>query len=236
MFLVKYRVFHPILFKILIRKKFLEKDFDSLVRNYSRKNKDFLFVQIGANDGIKADPIYLYVIKYHWKGILVEPVKYIFEKLKKNYQGIKGLNFENAGIGKKDGYNRFYRLKRMEGQNMPLWYDEIGSFVKSNVLKHKDKMKNIEDYLMVDKVPSLTLISLFKKYKLRKIDLLVIDAEGFDYHIVKQIPFKKIKPSIIVYESRHLSKAQKKECLTLLRKNGYSIMELTDTVAFVPIN
>ena len=84
--LAKHKLFHPLLFKILKKKDYLDEKLDKIMIDYNKKHKDFFFVQIGANDGFKADPIYLYVRKYGWKGILVEPVSYIFEKLKENYK------------------------------------------------------------------------------------------------------------------------------------------------------
>src|ERR1700681_618887 len=62
----------------------------------ARKGK-ILFVQIGANDGIKNDPIHVYVRKYHWNGLLVEPMPDFFNTLRINYMGEDQLWFENAG-------------------------------------------------------------------------------------------------------------------------------------------
>lgn len=235
--LAKHKLFHPLLFKILKKKDYLDERLDKIIRNYNKTNKNFFFVQIGANDGLKADPMYLYVKKYNWKGILVEPVKYIFERLKENYNGTKNVYFENVAIADKDGYKNFYRLKHIKGKDVPLWYDEIGSFLKENVVKHKDKFPDLENYLITEKIRCLTLDSLFKKYNLKKIDFLQIDAEGYDYHIVKQIPFNKLKPKMIRYEDRHLSAEQQEYCKNLLIKNGYEIVKITgDTLAYLPEN
>ncbi len=233
----KHKLFHPLLFLILKRKNFLDKTFDKIIRNYAYNNPNFFFVQIGANDGLKADPMYLYVKKYNWSGILVEPVSYIFEKLKENYRDTKNLFFENIAIGDKNSYKDFYRLKQISHKNVPLWYDEIGSFLKENVTKHKDKFPELENYLITEKIKCLTLSSLFKKYNLKKIDLLQIDAEGYDYHIVKQIPFNKFKPVMIRYEDRHLSLEQKKYCKDLLFKNGYKVIDISgDSFAYLNKN
>lgn len=231
--LAKRRLFYPLLFAILKKKNYLDRKFDGLVTAYSRRHKDFFFVQIGANDGIKADPIYLYTNKYKWNGLLVEPVRYLFDKLKANYKDTPNLAFENAAISEKDGFRDFYRLKRMDGNNAPLWHDEIGSFLKETVLKHKDKIKDFDKYLITDKVRCLSLKSLFKRHNVKKIDLLQIDTEGYDYNILKQIPFNKIKPSIINYEDRHLSQQQKEYCEKLLKKQGYTLIRLLDNVAYL---
>ncbi len=233
LFLAKYKIFYPLLFRILIKKGYLEEDFDKIIKRYSNKNKNLFFIQIGANDGMKFDPTYLYAKKYRWKGILVEPVDYVFGKLKNNYRGFNGLIFENVAIGEKNGFKKFYMLKKSEGEDIPLWYDEIGSFFKENVIKHRDRIKDLDKRLITKKIKVLTLKSLLERHKVNRIDFLQIDTEGYDYHILKQIPFDKIKPSMIVFEDRHLPKNQKEYCQRLLIDNGYTIVRGLDCFAYL---
>jgi FkbM family methyltransferase len=35
--------------------------------------QEFSFIQIGAFDGITADPLHKYITKYGWRGVLIEP-------------------------------------------------------------------------------------------------------------------------------------------------------------------
>lgn len=228
--LVVYKMLYPILLKMIIRKGFFDERFDKIIKEYAKKEKNFFFIQIGANDGIKADPIYLYTKMYGWKGILVEPVKYIFKNLKENYED--GLIFENVAIANKNGFKKFYRLKKIN-DDVPLWCDEIGSFIKKNVIKYEDKIKNLRKYLIIEDIRCLTLKSLLNKHKVKKIDLLMIDTEGYDYNILKQIPFGKIKPKIIIYEDRHFNDVIKKKCQKLLIKNGYTIIRGVDCLAYI---
>jgi FkbM family methyltransferase len=233
MLLARHKFFYPLLFKILAKKNYLEVEFDKRIKDYQQKYKNIFFIQIGANDGMKFDPTYLYVRKYGWKGILVEPVNYVFKKLKKNYEGVRGLIFEDVAIGDKEGFKNFYMLKKSENEKLPLWYDEIGSFSKEHVLKHKNRIKDIDKRITTEKIKVLTLGSLFEKYHVNKIDFLQIDTEGYDQQILKQIPFNKLKPSMIVYEDRHLSKEEKESCQNLLRNNGYTIIRGLDCFAYL---
>ncbi len=231
--LARHPLFYPLLFKILQKKSYLEKKFDSIIQYHAKREKNFFFIQIGANDGMKFDPTYLYVKKYGWKGILVEPVEYIFDKLKKNYRGVSGLQFERVAIGEKNGFKKFYHIQKSEGSNLPLWYDEIGSFYKTNLLRHTDRIPDIEKRIASEEVPVLTFETLLKKYDVSKIDFLQIDAEGHDYHILKQVPFERVKPAIILYEDRHLSEKQKKLCQQLLIKQGYTLVRGVDCLAYI---
>src|SRR3989442_714337 len=59
--------------------------FEGIIEQYSRETHDFFVLQIGACDGVMADPIHKWIKKYKWQGILVEPQKKEFERLKISY-------------------------------------------------------------------------------------------------------------------------------------------------------
>src|SRR5262245_48292496 len=58
------------------------------------------FIQIGANDGLRNDPIREFIVRDAWTGVLVEPLPDVFDLLKKNYSGRAAarLEFVNAAI------------------------------------------------------------------------------------------------------------------------------------------
>jgi hypothetical protein len=76
--------------------------------------------------------------------------------------------------------------------------------------------------------------SLLKKYKPEKIDLLHTDTEGFDFELIKLIPFATLKPQMILYEHQHLTPEDAKACTSLLENNGYTLLVLPegDTFAY----
>ena len=57
---------------------------DRVIEKYNHDN--FFFIEIGAHDGIYVDPIHRFIVKHKWKGILVEPIPYLFELLKRIMQ------------------------------------------------------------------------------------------------------------------------------------------------------
>ena len=211
--------------------------FDHIVSEHANITPDFFFIQIGVADGKSGDPIYKHVLKYKWSGILIEPVRHLFDKLVKTYAGQDNLTFENIAMSDKNGFRDFYRLK--EDDKLKDWQGQLGSFSKKHVLKHREDIPEtaIEKYLTTENVRCITLGELLKKYNVKKIDLLQIDAEGYDYEIIKQLDFDSIKPKIINYEHKHLDKSNRKKCKLLLKKNGYTIFEFfPDTVAFLNLN
>ena len=129
----------------------------------------------------------------------------------------------------------FYRLRETKDK-LPFWYDELGSFREEVVLKHKRSIPDIEDRLVVEKVNCVTLLALMRKHGVRYVDLLQMDLEGYDAHIIKSIDFGVFKPEMIRYENKHLIPSENEACVCLLKHNGYAIMKHDEgnTLAYLP--
>ena len=180
------------------------------------------FLQIGAHDGISDDNIYPFVQKYSWHGVLVEPVKYLFDRLIENYQGHKGLSFENKAIAERDGRRMFHRL-RETADLLPRFYEQIGSLRLDVLLSHRSHIPGIDDYLLQEEVECVSFDTLVKRHKVTHVDLVLIDTEGYDLNILKTIDFTQFRPRLIIYEQKHLSTPDKVEAYRLLRSHGYIV-------------
>ena len=196
---------------------------------------EFTFLEIGANDGVCNDPIRPYVAKYHWSGVLVEPQREAFQALCANYSGETQLRFENVAISARAGSQLFYSVDRTRpGMNDQT--DQLASFMREVVMSHCKYIPGLADALVTEEVPCMTFSELLSKHDLRRLDLLQIDTEGYDYEIIKTIDFGKVKPRIIHYEHIHLKAADREACIKLLVGEGYQIAVLGsfDTLAYQP--
>jgi len=178
------------------------------------------FVQIGSNDGIKNDPLHRYIKKNNWKGILVEPDKANFTKLRDNYSQMNGLHFENVGIGPERGEMIFYRLKDITN-NEPGWYDQVGSFDKETFIKNIEHGKELNKRIITDTLPVITFYDLLQKYNYSEIDMLHIDTEGFDYKILRSVDFSKYNIRLVIFEGEWMTPSELKEIIQYLRKFKY---------------
>jgi FkbM family methyltransferase len=187
-----------------------------------RYHTSVFFVQIGAHDGKSGDSIYPVARKKQWRGILIEPVRYLFERLVENYDGASGIAFENVALAPEKGYRTFYRLKE-NGDVLPAWYDQIGSLNRNTILSHRHDIPNIEDYLLEELVECVTFSDLVAKHQVTKIDLILIDTEGYDLNILRMIDFRRFRPKLIIYEQKHLSDTEKVVAKRLLQSAGYTV-------------
>jgi hypothetical protein len=105
--------------------------------DFAKRRRDVFFFQIGAHDGKTDDKLHLLVRERQWRGVLVEPVKYLFDRLVSNYAGTQGLSFENKALMAKDGSATLYFLRQTNDPLLPHWYDQLGSFNRDVVLSHK---------------------------------------------------------------------------------------------------
>jgi hypothetical protein len=54
------------------------------------------------------------------------------------------------------------------------------------------------------KSETISFETLLDRFKWSKLDLLQVDAEGFDAEIIKMFPFDRLKPAIIHFEANIL--------------------------------
>lgn len=168
------------------------------------------------------DPIYDLVHRHNWHGALIEPQGSVFETLQRNYAGHEGLQFFNVAIGPQDGELTFF--SRPNG--------DVCASASAHLLRKPGGRKND---VQVARVPCWTLSTLLSKLKApRRIDLLLIDAEGWDYEIIRSIDFTSMRPRIIRYEHQVLSERDRNACLALMAQQGYRfLLEDADTTAIL---
>lgn len=188
---------------------------------------DPVFVKVGANDGITGDPCSdILLANTKWRGLLIEPVPYCFDRLQANFHDTGRFSIEQIAIGSDIGKKTFYYVDRSVAgiiPNLPYWFDQIGSFDKRHILKHLNG--KLAPFIIECTVDVSTLSSVLKKKGMQNIHLLHIDTEGYDYEVLKSLDFAHHTPLVIFMEHKHLPHAQKKEALCLFRKYRYSVRD-----------
>ena len=101
---------------------------------------------------------------------------------------------------------------------------------------HSRKLSNVdlESLVESEQVRCVTFDTLFKEEAISRVDLLQIDAEGFDAEILRlfDIPFRR--PAIVHFEHIHLSVEDHEKAIGLLVDQGYRVTASgTDTLAYL---
>jgi FkbM family methyltransferase len=182
----------------------------------SRLKAPVFFVQIGAMDGASFDPIHAHVKAHNWRGILVEPLPDMMDRLRNNYGQQKGLAFENVAITEREERRTLYRVpvEAIKSAGLPDWVMGMSTFVPG-------KLDCYKPHVIEQPVVCIPLTKLLAKHRPVKIDVLQVDAEGYDLKILKQFDFARYRPAIVNFEYVNLSREEKTEVETLLTRHGY---------------
>ncbi|MGK7921565.1 MAG: FkbM family methyltransferase [Trichodesmium sp.] len=201
----------------------------------SNQIPEIFCLEIGAMDGKSFDLLHKFIKQYKWHGVLVEPVKDMFELLKINYSGCENLYFENSAITDREEIKPILRIpiNIVKKGLVPIWAKGISSFYDNrnaiggmNGLLYGAKMdekffESYKKYIVQENVNCITLEKLISKYNVNKVDVLQIDTEGSDYQIFKQFDLNKFQPYFIKVEVGNLPRIEYQEIKSILEKNHY---------------
>lgn len=210
-----------------------------ILDEFSKLNSPVTFIQVGANDGFYHDPLHKFIRMYAWKGVLLEPQPAVFRHyLSKLHRKTPGVHAINAALSDRDGEQTMYKIAFSDLR----WATGLTSFKKEALEKAIDSghvgrlaarygeklPATRSEYIGEEKIQSITAETLIAKFDLKKIDWVQIDAEGFDYEIIKLLKIDQTKPRVIVYEKSHLSEEDQQACLRLLRANNYEVTNIDE--------
>ena len=175
---------------------------------------------IGAMDGISHDNLHEFIIDNHdWETIFVEPIQKYFDELKQNYKNKANAHFENSALSDKDKPAYIYRVDydAIKNQQVPKWSNGISSLNKNTIIS----LGIPENFILEEQVNCLTVDNLIKKYNLSSIDVLQIDAEGYDYFLFNEFWEKGIKPKFLCLEIVHMSDFELENIVNKLESENY---------------
>jgi FkbM family methyltransferase len=199
-----------------------------ILRAFAEAYPSAFFVEVGANDGHQHDHLRPILDEKPWQGIMVEPVPFVFERLRANYGDRPSIRLENVAIADRDGLLPFYHLRQAEdpaAAGLPSWYDGIGSFRRDAVLNHASLVPGLQERLACVEVPCLTFDSLCRRCGVSRVDLLLIDTEGYDHEILRRIDWNVHRPRLVVYEHYHLADEDRARLRSQLTGVGYELKE-----------
>ena len=177
-------------------------------------------MQIGAFDGVGEDDLRGLVLTHKLRGVLVEPQPSAFARLQQTYRNQPNVTLLQAAIAEQEGTRELY-CKRGEASM-------AASFDREHLRRH-----GIADAeIVAQHVACHTVESALRAAGLTSVDLIQIDAEGYDWPIIRSIDFERVRPRILRFEYRHMPARDADACLALLASHGFRfVIEARDIIA-----
>jgi FkbM family methyltransferase len=183
-------------------------------------NPQLTFMQIGAFDGEGDDDLHQLVVRHKLRGVLVEPQPTAFAQLQRAYRDQSQVVLLQAAIAEQEGMRELYCQRGKASM--------AASFEREHLLRHGIANEEI----VTEQVTCHTVLSALAAAQLDHVDLIQIDAEGYDWPIIRSIDFSLIRPAILRFEYRNLRHREADDCLEFLHSHGFRFfVEPRDIVA-----
>ena len=193
------------------------------------------FVQIGANDGKRFDPLYPFVKRHRWNGVLVEPMPQSFKALQKTYSGCSHLVLLQALVDEQRGVRTMHFVR--EGTPGPEWISGLATLNRAHLIKTLQPINIDESLVVSEELPAIAWDDVWKHLPSPKCDLLVLDTEGYDLVLLRAANLASRRPTIVHFEHQHFSTAERRNIYDELMDLGYDIAtDENDTTAWLRAN
>jgi FkbM family methyltransferase len=133
------------------------------------------FADIGANDGVTLSNTRA-LAELGWKGIFVEPSPKSFDRLKKNYEGLKGFYFYNVALGDHNG-----KAILQESSSL-LSSSDIG-LVSTFEASEMQRFKSVCTYEPVT-VKMFKWKTFLNRLQIKQFDFINLDIESYEIHVL----------------------------------------------------
>jgi len=186
-----------------------------LDKNIFKGYKYGVFVDVGAHDGICINNTLFFEKEYNWKGINIEPIKTVYDKLVNNRP--KSINL-NCAVGENNGTAEFI---------LNTGYTEMLSGLKNTYDSRHFNRCNYEIMLKggsseIINVVVKRLDTIFKENNIKHVNYLSIDVEGGEYPVIKSINFDEVFIDVIEFEDNYPDVS--KPIIEYLLNKGYLVI------------
>lgn len=193
---------------------------DALELQFARRRLCWVMV-VGAFDGVQNDPVARFALRHDCRGIFVEPQPAAFERLKANLGAHAGFHFVQAAVDAVEGRRTLYQVA--PDGSLPDWTAQLASFSPEHIIKHEDRVPGLSRHIVETPVRTVTFEGLLRRFQLRSLDVLQIDAEGLDAQLLAWFPFDTLRPGLVHYETAHMARSDLAATHKRLQAHGYRV-------------
>lgn len=184
-----------------------------LYENYFKDQKEGVFLEIGADDGVDKSNTKFFEESLGWSGLCIEPSPKRYELLRKN----RTCACEKTAVSDHVGTVEFLDI---EG-----WGKGLSGIVNSYCKNHSDRVsqeiKHPENKgSEIITVETDLLNNILEKHNMLNIDFCTIDTEGSEFDILSALNFDKFKIKIFLVENNY----NEKNVQNLLLEKGYKFL------------
>ena len=160
---------------------------DKFVDQYFKQKRNGVFLEVGAGDGIVFSNSLFFERERNWTGLLIEPTRYLFERLLKVHRKAYAVN-ACLSVEKHISLVKFYGA------------DLLGGIEKVMEGPMLNRAKAAAPHVKATDTLCIPVYSLLEAINMLHINFFSLDVEGAELEILKTIPFAKVKIDLFLIE------------------------------------
>ena len=203
---------------------------NKVLKNLFSKNKINQIIQIGANDGQSFDELSYFIKKNKTNSVLVEPIVENFTKLQIHYKNLNFIKLENSAISINDEVSKLYKVNPKYTSKYGSHISAIPSFSQKHLINHGVNKKHI----ITELVTPITIKKLIAKYNIDNLDLLFVDAEGYDGKIIYDFLDSSILRPFMIFEYIHIQNDTFLDLIKKLIEKKYLFFNVAENMVCFP--
>jgi len=188
--------------------------------------KDGFYVDVGSHDGVSLNNTLYFERNNNWRGINIEPIKGVFDKLVANRTADRNTNI-NCAICNYDGEADFYLN---EG-----YTEMLSGIIENYDARHLERLKNENTEMLattqVVKVNTKRLQTILDEHEVSHIHYLSIDVEGAEFEVIKSIDFDKVFVDVIGFENNYEEVSI--PIIQYLIKKGFKVIKVSTDIFMI---
>jgi FkbM family methyltransferase len=198
-------------------------------------------VQVGANDGVINDPLHDFLRRFpeRTEVTLIEPQRALIPYLEANYAFHPARRIFNGAVGPAGVLclhsitpQAWDKIDAPYARDWPAYRAPTGvtSTDRDHVIRwlrtYGRPGLDVEAAVVREEAPSLPLPDLLDRLSVgRRIDVLQVDAEGFDDEVIFHAAIEETQPRLINFEMANLPAPRFQALTQHLQANGFTISE-----------
>jgi FkbM family methyltransferase len=180
-------------------------------------------IQIGANDGVKDDPLQGIIGQPGTRALLVEPQPACVKKLKDKYKENPNVIVVEKAVGAESGKLTLFTFEDNPDDSRQT--SVFCSTDKQHLERWKSRLRIASNILSFE-TEVLPLTDLIHEFNFTNLDILMTDVEGFDYEILySYLRSCNVIPRWLIYEKCNLSPEQQATLVSLAKMSGGEVFD-----------
>lgn len=200
---------------------------------------DLLVWQIGAADGVLAEPLRPLLVNFNAAAVLVEPHPQLFARLQSNYANNTRMKLVNAAVGSDQPSLALHLvdLDKAREHGLPDWALGMSSaFTERHTLGplagDQAALAAFGECLVPADATTVGMDDLLAQHGGAQPGIVVIDTEGMDYDIVMQLLAKEIRPFVLQFQRDSLPSTEVQLLTNALQREYVLLAFDGDVVAY----